>query len=179
MRCVSDRNRRHRGFSIVELTIVVLLIAVIVAIAIPLIASWLEQYRLGIAAQQVADGLQATKMRAVAKTRRHELLFDVPGNRLGQEGTTLADLPPGVRFAVGSATLPPEEGIKENGPVTFPPAEGDPGLRAAAFTGRGLPDADPGEVFAVYLTNNSGTRAVTMTSAGNVRVFEWTGGGWK
>ena len=64
-------------------------------------------------------------------------------------------------------------------PVTFPPLDGNASLRAAAFTGRGLPDVDPGQSFAVFLSNSTGTRAVVMTSAGNVRVLEWRDGEWR
>jgi Tfp pilus assembly protein FimT len=160
--------------------VVVLVIAVLAAIAIPAIGYWIEQYRLGIAAQQVADALQATKMHAVAKTRRTELLFDVAGNRLGREGSTLVDLPAGVRFdAADAGRPPPDSSVTMSGPVTFPPLSEDASLRAAAFTGRGLPDVDPGEDHAVFLTNRTGTRAVVMTSAGNVRVWEWAAGEWK
>jgi prepilin-type N-terminal cleavage/methylation domain-containing protein len=176
----SGKVRRGRaGFSLLEVMIVVLVIGVAAAISIPAVNQWLKTYRLGMAAQQVADALQATKMQAVAKTRKRELLFDVETNRLGLEGTTLGDLPSGVSFGTGRATEPPDEGASTDAPVTFPPVEGDPTLRAATFTGKGIPDADPGEVFAVYLTNDAGTRAVTMTSAGNVRVHEWTGTSWE
>ena len=39
-------------------------------------------------------------------------------------------------------------------------------------------NADP-ERTLIRVTNTAGTRAVTMTSAGNVRVYEWDGEGWK
>lgn len=156
-----------------------LVIVILAAISIPLIGNWLRAYRLGIAAQAVVDQLQTTKMLAVSKSRNRSLLFDVAGNRVGQEGGTLVPLPTGVAFGHGAATSPPEEGMPLDPPVSFPPTDEDANLRAATFTGRGLPDADPGETFVVYVTNVAGTRAVTMTSAGNLRVREWTGGGWK
>jgi prepilin-type N-terminal cleavage/methylation domain-containing protein len=173
------RARRQAGFTLYEVLIVVLVIALLAAVTIPAINAWLKQYRLEIAAQQIADSLQATKMQAVAKTRKKELLFDVQGNRLGQEGKELTELPTGVAFSIGNATLPPQEGASLDAPVTFPVTGSAGTLRAAAFTGKGIPDADPGEVFAVYVSNVAGTRAVTMTSAGNVRVLEWTGKGWE
>jgi hypothetical protein len=162
----------------VEVTIVALVVGIAVAVSVPFIARYLQVYRLGIATQQIADSLQATKMRAVAKTRRLELLFDVPGNRLGVEGAELQPLPSGVVFSAGGVTVAPMEGVEMGEPVTFPAAGGAPGMRAASFTGRGLPDADPGEVFGVFVTNGAGTRVVTMTSAGNVQVYEWMDGAW-
>jgi type II secretory pathway pseudopilin PulG len=163
----------------VELLIVVLVIGILAAISIPLVNHWLKGYRLGIAAQVVTNQLQATKMQAVAKSRKRELLFDVAGNRIGQEGTELQPLPPGVSFGLGGVTVPPEPEIQMTSPVTFPPVSADGSVCSATFTGKGLPDADPGEVFAVFLTNDAGVRAVTMTNAGNVRVREWTGTEWK
>jgi prepilin-type N-terminal cleavage/methylation domain-containing protein len=173
------RSNRRRGFTIAELMIVVLVIAILAAISIPFVSHWLKIYRLGIAAQMVSDQLQATKMQAVAKTRKRELLFDVAGNRLGQEGSELVALPLGVRYGAGGVPVPPEPDVDLHTPVTFPPVGADPSLCAATFTGKGLPDADPGEVFAVYLSNDAGVRAVTMTSAGNIRVRTWTGTAWK
>jgi general secretion pathway protein H len=172
-------KQAQRGYSLVELLVVILVIAILAAVSIPSINRWIKIYRLGTASQQVSDGLQATKMRAVAKTRRRELLFDVAGNRVGHEGGTLVPLPPGVAFSTGEAYVPPESGVSIDEPVTFPPAGSASELRAAAFTGKGLPDADPGETFAVYLSNDVGTRVVTMTSAGNIRTREWSGGVWK
>jgi type II secretory pathway pseudopilin PulG len=159
--------------------IVVLVIAILAAISIPFVSHWLKVYRLGIAAQAVADQLQATKMYAVAKSRKRELLFDVEGNRFGQEGSELHALPTGVTFGTGGVTVAPEPEIDMFSPVTFPTTNDDAALCSAAFTGKGLPDVDPGEVCAVFLNNDAGVRAVTMTSAGNVRIRTWTGTAWK
>lgn len=163
----------------VELAIVLLVIGALAAIAIPSISHWLAEYRLGIAAQQVVDSLQATKMAAVAKTRRLELLFDVSGNRVGREGETLVPLPSGVTFSAGDVSVAPDPAVPMGSAVTFPPLDANASLRSAAFTGRGLPDVDPGQVHAVFLSNDSGTMAVLMTSAGNVRIATWRDGEWK
>ena len=159
--------------------IILAVIAILSAIAIPFINSWLQQYRLDIAAQQISDGLQTAKMQAVSKTRRRELLFDVEGNRVGLDGTELINLPSGVRFDTGGVAEAPEPGVSISEPVTFPVTEGSGVLRAAGFTGRGLPDTNPGVTNAVYLTNTAGTRVVLMTSAGNIKTREWTGETWR
>jgi type II secretory pathway pseudopilin PulG len=92
----------------VELVVILLVVGILVAILVPAIGTWLEEYRLNIAGQQVVDALQAAKMAAVAKSRRTELVFDVPGNRLGRDGAPLADLPPGVRFSPAGVSTSPD-----------------------------------------------------------------------
>lgn len=172
-------RRPASGFTVLEILVVVAVVIILAAISIPLIMNWVAQYRLGIAAQQVADSLQTAKMQAVSKTRRRELLFDVTGNRLGMEGSTLVDLPGGVAFDSGGVTIPPDPAVQMALPVTFPTVDAETGLRAAAFTGKGLPDVDPGTVYAVFLTNSAGTKSVVVTSAGNVRIRSWDGAAWK
>ncbi len=171
--------RPQAGFSLLEILIVVAVVIVLAAISIPLISSWVAQYRLDIAAQQVADSLQTAKMQAVSKTRRRELLFDVTGNRLGIEGSTLVELPGGVKFDTGGVGVPPDPAVVLGQAVTFPSVDDETGLRAAAFTGKGIPDVDPGTVYAVFLTNTAGTKAVVVTSAGNVRIRSWDGTNWR
>ena len=100
------RRQPDRGFSVIEILIVLAVVIVLVAISVPSIMNWVAQYRLGIGAQQVADSLQSAKMQAVSKTRRRELLFDVAGNRLGIEGATLVELPAGVAFDTGGVSVP-------------------------------------------------------------------------
>ncbi|MBK6313520.1 MAG: hypothetical protein IPF53_04155 [Blastocatellia bacterium] len=173
------RRQPDRGFSVIEILIVLAVVIVLVAISVPSIMNWVAQYRLGIGAQQVADSLQSAKMQAVSKTRRRELLFDVAGNRLGIEGATLVELPAGVAFDTGGVSVPPDPAIQMGEPVTFPSIDTETGLRAAAFTGKGLPDVDPGTVYAVFLTNTAGTKSVVVTSAGNVRIRSWDGSTWK
>ena len=106
VRRAAQSEPRQGGFSTIEIVVILLVVGIALAVSIPAVGNWLREYRLGIAAQQVADGLQATKMQAVAKTRRRELIFDVQGNRLGQEGATLVSLPPGVAFGRGAAPGP-------------------------------------------------------------------------
>ena len=178
-RSVVPGRRADHGFTVLEIMIVVAVVIILSAISLPLIWSWIAEYRLGNAAQQVADSLQHTKMQAVSKTRRRELVFDVTGNRLGIEGSTLVGLPGGVAFDTGGVTVPPDPAVQMGTPVTFPSVDAETGLRAAAFTGKGIPDVDPGTVYAVFLTNSAGTKAVVVTSAGNVRVRSWDGTTWR
>ncbi len=78
----TQRRPRHRGdrhqngFSLIELTIVVLLLGLIVMVGMPNLQDWLETYRVRTAAQSIASDLQLQRMRAVSRNTRFTLAFD-------------------------------------------------------------------------------------------------------
>lgn len=57
--------RKQSGFTIVELLVVIALIATMAAIAVPNFISWLPDYRLRSAAQDLLSNFQKVKMAAV------------------------------------------------------------------------------------------------------------------
>ena len=61
------RCHRQAGFTIVELMIVIVVIAILSAIAVPNIISWLPNYRLKSAARDVISNFQKAKMEAVKR----------------------------------------------------------------------------------------------------------------
>lgn len=60
------RDERQRGFTLIEIAIVVLVIAVMAGMAIPLISNYMKNYRLGMAAQDMASALQRAKYTATS-----------------------------------------------------------------------------------------------------------------
>ncbi len=117
--------RRHRdrrgeaGFSLIELSIVLVLLGLIVAMGMPALQDWLERYRVRTAAQTLASDMQLQRMRAVSRNTAHTIVFDAAaGTYLLWEGdpvnglnTQLVPQPIGLPFGV-SFTDPIDDPIE-------------------------------------------------------------------
>lgn len=68
--------RRENGYSLIELSVVLLLLGLVVMVGMPPMQDWLERYRVRTAAQGIAADLQLQRMRAVSRNTRFTLAFD-------------------------------------------------------------------------------------------------------
>ena len=98
------RDRRgEAGFSLIELSVVLVLLGLIVAVGMPALQDWLERYRVRTAAQLLASDMQLQRMRAVSRNTVHTIVFDAAngnytlwGNiRSDPRRITASSIPPG------------------------------------------------------------------------------------
>jgi len=109
------------GFSIVDMVVVVALIGVISAIALPTMTGAMDRMRLGQSARDVERELQSAKQRAIGNGRVMRVHFNCPTVReyravelIGTSTTPLA------------ADMAVIDRCKTTGPYTFPAADNDP-----------------------------------------------------
>lgn len=163
--------KRDSGFTLAELMVVTSIIAIMSAVAIPSLISWLPNYRLSSAAREVLSAIELARLTAVRENASVAVAF-TPGNaayRLyvdnGEGGGAANDL-----------TQNGSERTLRNGQMPSSIAMSSAAFGASSsfrFNGIGLPfrsDGSPGGG-AVVLTNSKGkTLTIALSSAGNARI---------
>lgn len=187
-------NKDRRGFSLVELIMVMAIMLAVAAIAAPRFISYVSNYQLRAGLNSVAGVLQQTRMIAVRKNAHINFLTYQSGNRTFVYGDTNGDSTWNTGEPV--AQLPSKVSIQSSG---FPGDARDNTSESTSltpqFNSRGLPcvmissicqnldttSPTPQPVgFVIYVQNTGvfgvqGWGAVTVTPAGRIRIWIWNG----
>lgn len=181
-------RKREAGFSVLEIAVVVVLVGVVIAFAAPKISNGMREYRLGVGTRQMVDYIKRAKSQAVANNQTSSLIADPPNRRIGlvvrnSAGTVLRTdyyaLPRDVSFALPPNVVAPMTGAPTSTSVSFPLQSGSSTVRQQDFNTRGFPAVTGTTMNAVYLTNGTSYRAVTLNSYGGIRTWWWVGGQWR
>ena len=161
------------GFTMIEVLIVIVILAILSSIAIPGFSRWLPNYRLKGAARDLYSNLQLAKAGAIKDRTNWTAQF--PGNGTYQlvnvngiiKTVSLPDYGSSVSFGPGSSTPPADSGA-----VT---ADSD---NPIVFNSRGF-TTNEATVFA-YLTNSrNASYAVGTLISGAVVLRKWNGSAWE
>ncbi len=184
--------RNAKGFSLLELMIVLGIVMVVSAISVPSLIKASRGYQLQSSAREIAQALQSAKFKAIgANTSKTVSINTATNSFVNSTGTTTA-LPANVKFEAlpGSMTSPaiiqtacgnslPEQ--KNDAKLaTSLKAGATPNQYEVSFSSKGIPEVEPGVVNWLYLSNQDGERvAVILTSAGGVEVKKLRNGVWE
>jgi prepilin-type N-terminal cleavage/methylation domain-containing protein len=153
----SSRNHQ-RGFSVIEMAIVFLIIAIVSAIAIPQVLNYLKRYRVGVAARNVATALQRARFLATSNNKRAGITIAEDRNVNIEEYDPDGKVAPQLK---GSVLMPPGVFIASDAP------------KQVAFDGRGVVTPMPKESPKIRINGDSGYfHVVTVNATGQVTVSE-------
>jgi prepilin-type N-terminal cleavage/methylation domain-containing protein len=185
-----DWNSR-RGFSLIELMVVLLIVMVVAAMSIPTIMTTINNVRLRSMIGTVSGVIQSGRMLAIKANRQYTVRF---GTVTGGSSVVFVDLDkdgaPGINEpkAQLGGTI-----IQVDAPVGTSPLDAsilgfDPQSGNLSFNPRGLPCTPPPSSscnvgFRMYFTDQrrmggTGYAAVSVTPAGRVKGWMWTGRTW-
>ena len=184
------RAASERGFSLIEMMMVVAILGVLAAITVPMSGNALRFIRLSGDARDISNAAAVAKMRAAAKFTQSRLYVDINGktfyiqtydkamsawvNELGSttlSGTVsfgygpVASAPPNTQTAIGQAPLCYNTASP---PVTVA------NTACIIFNSRGLPVDQTGSPFgndALYVTDGSAVYGITIGATGFIRVW--------
>lgn len=174
----NPRYSRESGFTMIEMLMTVIIMAVVLAIAIPSFVVWLPNYHLRSATRDLFSNMQQTKMAAIQANGTYSIIFndgagandgyivqDNEANLVKQ--VNFSDYGPNIEFGNGDAAND-IDGAGFGPFITYT-------ANTVAFTSRGL--ADSGNV---YLQNQKGTAYVVGSRASGVIIMrKWLNGNWQ
>lgn len=172
---VSFKKWNCSGFTLIESVVVISILVIMAAIAIPGFSAWMPEARLKRAARDLYSNIQLAKMQSARTNQNHTLVFNVGGGTYELQDSgggvvktiTFSDYGSSVGYGHGNAGAAVGGGFDND--VTYP---GD----NATFQPRGN-----GESGYVYLTNSrNGAYAVGTGPQGYaVRLWKWDGAQWE
>lgn len=153
-----DHSRREQGFSLIEMAIVLLTIAVVAAFVVPQILAYMRNYRLGVGARNVATAVQRARYLATSNNTRARIsVVEIQRVDIEQYDSIGAGEPQNK----GAVRLPEGVTIASDAP------------RQISFDGRGVVTPMPRESAAIRINGANGFyQVVTISPTGQVTLSE-------
>jgi prepilin-type N-terminal cleavage/methylation domain-containing protein len=184
-----EKRKQERGFSLIEMAVVLMVVVIVAAIAVPQITHSMSSYRLKTTTRRLIDLMHQAKTQAVADNRKASLMVDTANRRMGlmildADGnlvrTDYVNLPEGITFSKPFNVSAPMTGAPTANAISFPPYQSSTTTFRQDFTSRGFPEvATPGAINAIYIGNGRDFSAITLTCVGGIRNYVWSAGRWE
>jgi prepilin-type N-terminal cleavage/methylation domain-containing protein len=170
---VNEKKRMdEKGFTIIEMMVVIGIIAILAMAAIPAFSLWIPDHRLKMAVQDLYSNMQLAKMEAIRTKGNRSLVFNPGADTYTKADGTAVDLNSygsGIEFGNGNATNTAPGDVASFGDfVTYATPENE-----ASFNSRGMGNNSG----FVYLTNSKNKAyAVGSLTSGVIVLRKWKNG---
>ena len=160
---VSRSDRRDcRGWTLLELMVVVAILGVLVKISLPTIQNTILAYRLGAAASSVASAIQKTRYQAIMTGCSYTIAFTSGSTTYQVQSQAISGTPPACAgsFTNVGAAIPWTTG----GGISLNPST------TLQFNPNGIVTATTGTLSLTLSNGSASTRTITVSGVGNVKV---------
>lgn len=191
----STRMYRQRGFSVLELAVVLAIVGVITAIGLPRMRTMLDQYRLRAAVEQLAGQIDVAKLKATSQANPYQVQINTAKNTFQMNqmtsppGTTPRTfgiatglepqpLPRRITYGFNNVSVAAGDTNEQTTGTSNAPVQSN----VITFNSIGLPvdaNGNPTQQNAFYVTSPQGrVMAVTVSMSGRILIWSWMGQNW-
>ena len=145
----SGKRRSDLGFSLIEVAVIIMVVAIVTAFVVPQALAWMRLYRLGVGARNVATALQRARFLATSNNTR--VAVTIKGSQVVkiEQYDQLASAEAQVKAVI---ELPTGISIDDSAP------------REVAFDGRGVVTPLPAESPTIRVNSTDGYYQVVVVS---------------
>ncbi len=144
-------KRQDRGFSLIELLVVVGIAVIIMVISVRFFATAMDNYHLDISAHRLESKLHDARINAIKRNRQVWLSVDIAARTFQVQAAGPVDIGPRESLGRGMIFVTPT-----NSPI--------------AFNSLGHPSAGIAQTLSVRSTSSSQVKTVTITPTGRISV---------
>jgi Tfp pilus assembly protein FimT len=175
--------KRDRGFSLIELTILLSMMAIVAVFSLPKLSSSMRSWQLAADARNIATTLTYAKIGASSQMTHYQLSFNLESNQWSlkkyNRSTSVYDLQ-GATNALSSGQADSGIAFRSSPSAAL---SGFPTTSSASitFNSRGIPIDATGKPTAnnvIYLSDASDDYAVTVSLSGKVQLWRYRNSQW-